>query len=37
MGTNEEVPWKALGGVIMNEERVKMKAQDPNVRNKNFE
>ena len=37
MGTNEKIPWKTLGGVIMNDEKVIMRAQKPNVRNKNFD
>lgn len=37
MGYDEEIPRKKLGGASMNDEKVIMKAQDPNVRNKNFE
>ena len=37
MGSNEKIPREELGGGCMNDEKVIMKAQDPNVRNKNFE
>jgi len=36
MGSNEKNP-KDKVGVDMNDEKVIMRAQDPNVRNKNFE
>ena len=37
MGYDEEIPKEELGGASMNDEKVIMRAQDPNVRNKNFE